>query len=233
MNRRSLPVLLPLLLVCLGCPTNESKTALVPADPFGQTPPAEGVTRASFAPAALQAAARVDATGRKLLAANPQLGIQPLFRTIGAPDPEIFHRGTVEVDMTEGLVNQCATEGQLAAVLSQELGKMIAERETLAGPQTRKPEGLPPIDVPIGNDNAGSFGPADQLHRAELAGYDRKRREREAASGPPDPQQLARTYLTKAGYPPGDLDAIKPLLAAAAENRTFARQILPAAPPPK
>jgi hypothetical protein len=232
MKGRVLCFLVPFLLLPLGCPSADSRTSLVPSDPFDHSPPAEAVTRTSYAQASLETAARVDSTGRKILATNPQLGIQPLFRTIGAPQPEIFHRGTFEVDVTEGLANQCITEGQLAAVLCQELGKMIAEREALAGPQARKPQGLPPLEVPVGSDNAGSFGPADQMHRAELAAYDKERRQRAAAATPPDPQALARTYLTKAGYPPGELDAAKPLLAAAAENRTFTRQIVPASTPP-
>src|SRR5262249_39695897 len=78
------------------------------------------------------APARVDAGGRQLLAANPQVGAKPLFHTIGAPQPEVFHRGTSDVWVTEGLVRQCATDGQLAALLCLELGKMVAEREAAA-----------------------------------------------------------------------------------------------------
>jgi len=183
--------------------------------------------RPALAPASLQAAARVDSLGRKIVAANPQLGVQPLFRTIGATQPEIFHQGTAEVDITEGHVKQCPSDGQLAAVLAMELGKMISEREAFAGPQTRAPEHEPPMDVRIGSDNAGAFGPADQLHRAELAKYDKERRQRATgAASPLDPQALARAYLVKAGFTAADLDAAAPLLHAAAENNTFAKQLL-------
>jgi hypothetical protein len=212
----------------IGCVSWEANTTLVPSNPFGSLPPPQ-TAHPALAPASLQAAARVDGLGRKILAANPQTGVEPLFRTIGAPQPEIFHRGTVEVDITEGLVNQCPSDGQLAAVLALELGKMISDREAVAGPQARTSEREPPMEVRIGSDNGGAFGPADQLHRAELAKYDKERRQRAAgAATPPDPQVLARGYLLKAGYTAADLDAAAPLLHSAAENNTFAKQLLSA-----
>src|SRR5436853_370952 len=54
-----------------------------------------------LAPASTEAAGRVDAIGRRILAANPQAGARPMFRTIGAPQPELFHRGTSDVYVTE------------------------------------------------------------------------------------------------------------------------------------
>jgi hypothetical protein len=38
---------------------------------------------------------------------------------------------------------------------------------------------------------------------------------------------LARIYLTKAGFAATELDAVTPILRAAAENNTFAKQITP------
>jgi hypothetical protein len=232
MNRWSLPIL-PALLLGAGCVMQESTTELVTPNPFTNSPGATAVTRVSFSPASMSAASRVDAMGRNVVAANPQLGLKPLFRTIGAPEPEIFHRGTVEVDVTEGLVKQCATDGQLAGVLLLELAKMVGEREAAAGPRARVPDRLPPIDIPVGNDYGGSFGSADQLHRAELAKFEKESRQR-AASGPFDPQAVARSCLTKAGYAPTDLDTVLPILGAAADNRTFAKQMgsQPAITPP-
>ncbi len=228
MRRARLALWLPLAGLTAGCFTTDAPLMLVTANPFGTPLPTPPLAKASFAPAPVEAAARVDTLGRKILAANPQLGVRPLFRTIGAPQPEIFHVGTSAIDLTEGLVNQCLTEAQLAAVLCHELGKMIAEREELAGPEVRAPERLPPIEVRIGNDNAGSFGPPDQTHLAELARFERERRQRalQAALPPPNPQTLARIYLTKAGYSEGALEAVAPLLQAAAENNSFAKQLL-------
>ena len=223
------PTLLILPIFCLtatSCVSPEMKTTLVPSNPFGSAPPPQA-TRPALLPASLQAAARADSVGRRVVTANPQLGIQPLFRTIGAPQPEIFHQGTTEVDITEGLVNQCSSDGQLAAVLALELAKMVSERESLAGPAVRAPEHEPPMEVRVGSDSGGVFGPADQLHRAELAKYDKERRQRAAnAATPLDPLGLARGYLTKAGFPAADLDTATPILTSAGDNHTFAKQLL-------
>jgi predicted Zn-dependent protease len=209
-----------------GCLSSASPTALVPANPFNPPPAAPAVSKADMPPAPIEAAARVDRVGRQVVAANKQLGLSPLFRTIGAPQPEVFHLGTTEIDVTEGLVNLCQTEGQLAAVLCGELGKMVAEREARAGPQTRSPEREPPLEVRVGNDNAGSFGSADQTRLAELGLFEQKRRKSESqAQASPNPAVLARQYLVRAGYAEKDFDAVTPLLRAAAENKTFARQL--------
>jgi hypothetical protein len=183
----------------------------------------------------LASAARVDTLGRKLLVANPQLGMKPMFRTIGAPEPEVFHHGTTELNITEGLVKQCTTEGQLAAVLSMELAKMVGEREIAAGPRARVPDRTPPLDVPVGNDYGGSFGSSDQVHRAELAKYEKELKKKAESAASFDPQALARGYLTNAGFAPTELDEVHAILSGAADNRTFAKQfgstVLPAAPP--
>jgi hypothetical protein len=219
----------PILLLAAGCVWEEPRTALVVDNPFGYQPASPPATRTAYAPSSIRVAALVDSVGRKIVNANPQLGMDPQFRTIGAPQPEIFHRGVVEVLVTEGLAQQCATEGQLAAALCLELGKMVAARDALA--QTRVPEKSPPAEVAIGNDNAGAFGPADQLHRAELAKYEAERRRKIAfAQQTADPRLLALSYLTKAGYPASDLDAAAPLLQAASENTSFAKQLGTASP---
>jgi hypothetical protein len=231
MMRACFTACVPVLLATAGCLSESNKTTLVPASPFGQpvvTPPR---THASYAPANTEAAARVDTLGRKLLAANPQAGVKPVFRTIGAPQPEVFHSRTAEIDITEGLVTRCKTDAELAAVLCVELGKMVAEREALAGPQARSPDREPPEEVRIGNDNAGAFGPADETHLAELGKFEKEhRRPIGPPPPPPDPQTLARTYLTKAGYEDKDLEAAAPLLQAAAANSTFERQFTPRPP---
>ena len=229
MVRPILPLLPIFFVMAAGCLSQPASPALVPSNPFGGSP-LPATARLPLVPASLEAAARVDGLGRRLVNANGRLGIQPLFRTIGAPQAEIFHQGTSEVDITEGLVKQCVTDGQLVAVLAVELGKMVSEREAFAGPRTRAPDQEPPMDVRVGSDNAGAFGPADQLHRAEIAKYDKERRQRAInAAAPPDPQTLARAYLLRSGYTGGELEAAAPLLRSAAENNTFAKQLL--APP--
>lgn len=230
MVRPGVSLLLSVVLAA-GCVSQESQTPLVSSNPFGNPPPVVPRTAASYAPAPTELAARVDLLGRKLLAANPQAGVQPIFRTIGAPQAEIFHNGTIEIDITSGLVQQCTTEGQLAAVLCHELGKMVSEREVVAGPAVRRPERRPPIDVPVGNDNAGSFGPPDETRLAELAKFDRERRVTQAAPLlPPDPDKLARIYLGRAQFAETELDQAAPLLRAAAGNAAFEKQMTSPAP---
>jgi hypothetical protein len=187
----------------------------------------------NVAPASTEAAARVDALGRRIIAANRHAGIDPrslMFLTIGAPQPEIFHRGTNDIYITEGLVRQCATDGQLAAVLCIEVGKMVSEREALTPTSVRQPERLPPIDPRVGTDAVGGIGP-DQTRLRELADLDKERRERRQTLPPPDPRALARVYLLRTGYHDDDLAAAEPLLQAARSNSAFEKQMsAPGAP---
>src|SRR5687768_2038812 len=104
------------------------KTALVSNNPFGAEAPPTTKAKANYAPASQEVSLRVDKIGRDVLTANPQIGLKPLFATIGAPQPEVFHVDNRLVYVTEGLVKQCRSEAELAAVLSAELGKMVAER---------------------------------------------------------------------------------------------------------
>jgi hypothetical protein len=194
----------------------------VPDNPFAAPTPAPQVTRTALAPGSKEAADRVSAVGKKILDANLKLGCRPMFITIGGPQPEVFHRETSAVFITEGLVKQCATEAQLAAVLCHELGKMVSEREAVAGARGRSLESAPPPEMRVGNDGGGAYGAADLTRLAELGKYEQARRK--APALPPDPQVLARTYLTNAGFAPGELDAAESLLHAAAGNSTFEKQ---------
>ncbi len=191
--------------------------------------PAPGAPPA-VAPASTEAAARVDTVGRRILAANPQVGAKPMFLTIGAPEPEIFHRGTEHIYITEGLVRQCASDGQLAAVLCAELGKMVSEREALAPASVRQPNRPPPIDTGIGKDAGWGTAP-DQTRLAELANADRERRQRRAPPPPPDPQALARVYLLRAGFHDDDQTTVTPLLRAANSHSAFEKQMGRTSPP--
>jgi hypothetical protein len=222
MLRRCLPLGVLFLTAALGC-VGDDPNFLVPVNPFSNGPAPVTPTSASSAlPPSAESATRVALVGQKILAANQQMGLRPVFRTIGAPTDEVFHRGTTDVTITEGLVKKCTTEAQLAAVLGQELGKMAAERGT-AGGVFHPTERDPAMQMPIGGEGLGSRGPADLTYLAELAPYDRERRR--VAASPPDPQALARSMLIKAGYAPADLDAAKPLLDAAAENNTLEKQM--------
>lgn len=175
-------------------------------------------------PAATGTAARVDSVGRQLVAANPQIGARPLFHTVGAPHPEVFHRGTSDVFVTEGLVNRCANDSQLAAVLSIEIGKMVREREAAVPDAVRARNALPPIDDRLGMDDRLG-GTSDSANWKEEVDYDRQRKAQHKKLRLPEPSQLARDYLAKAGYSPTDLDAIQPLLQDAVARNLIEKQL--------
>src|SRR5262249_9704205 len=133
-----------LLLAASGCFWEDGKPTLVSADPFRAGPHLPPPQRVAHAPATEETARRVTLGGGKGLTSNRQTGRPPLFIAIGSPQLDIFHREGRAVWVTEGLVRQCKTDGQLAAVLCQELGKMVAEREALASPAARVPDRGPP-----------------------------------------------------------------------------------------
>src|SRR5205823_3745186 len=163
---RSLAVL-PLLAAALagGClpteflqpDTHTEGAAAVPTSPFGAPPQNAAPVFSAKPPPSSSAtlAVKVDEIGQRLLTCNPKLGMVPLFLTIGSPQPEMFHQGTVAVYITEGLVRQCKNEAELAALLSVELGRMVSERETMASPETRNPPKQSAMAIPMGN--AGQF----------------------------------------------------------------------------
>jgi hypothetical protein len=239
MARRLLPALLSLLPLAAGCAElngfdwekplggagGKDATPLVSANPFqnaGSTPtPSRSL---SCPPATAEAATRVTQVGQKILAANPQLGVRPLFVTVGAPSNEVFHHGTGSITITEGLVKQCSSDGQLAAVLCSELGKMMAEREAARALETRKAPRYAPMDVRVGNDSIGPFGPADKTDLADRLKVDRDFAA-SAALSPPDPLALAQSYLIKAGFTGSELAAVGPLLRSADKNSRLETQL--------
>jgi hypothetical protein len=205
-------------------PDNSTPSAaLVPSSPFG-TPAPVTTTSASARPACTNSdiVIKVDEIGRKLIAANASLGIKPAFTTVGEPQAEIFHRETAAVFVSEGLVRKCKTEGQLAAILSMELGRMISERESSVNPAIRNPEKPPPLTLAMGN--AGQFSGLESIQQAEIAQLDRDRRRPSKKYVPPDPQVLARGYLDAAGFDTRELDNVAPFLQEAERNYIMEKQ---------
>jgi len=206
----------------------DKPTSLVHNNPFGAEPPPAASTRASYAPAGEETARRVDKVGKDLIEANKQIPVRPLFGTIGVQEIEVFHVGMNMVYVTEGLVKQCKTNAELAAVLSAELAKMVAEREAHLSPELRNPDRMPPIRLPQGN-NVGSDG--NMTAMAELAKFEASNR-RTSAQAPAriDPMKLASGYLEKAGFQTTDLEAVGPILQAAEKNVALERHFKGAAP---
>jgi hypothetical protein len=226
------PLLGGLLLLAAGCFADD-KPPLVAPSPFGPTAQVPGATRLVNAPApepTQEVALRVAAVGKKVQDANPQIAMSVTFTTVGAPHPEAFHRALganfqgCQVIVSEGIVRQCRTDGQLAAVLALELGKAVSEREAQVPASARMAEPGLPIDVPVGNDVRGPFGASDMTRLAELAKRDRQRPRPEAPPPPPVPEVLARGYLSRAGFAASDLTDVLPLLRQAEDHGALERQ---------
>ena len=213
--RSDLSIVWPLIVSLLavgGCLPEDGGLATVSTGLSDDAPQDTPAGHLLHAPATEQAAKRVLQVGGQILVSNPNLGVKPVFTTIGAPGEEIFHQDDKVVFITEGLVRECDTDGKLAAVLCHELGKMEAERHERAAPPR---DSGPPMAAPVGTDYGGAFGPPDGTRAMELAVYERKRlKEQEAAAAPLDADAAARALLEKAGGNVADLQAVAPLLRA-------------------
>jgi hypothetical protein len=224
MARFALVLGLLMLSGCFPMPLTEADRAmaLVSNNPFGAEAPPAAPTRANYAPGDQELTKRVIKAGNELLTANPQIALRPLFATIGVEQMEIFHVDTSLVYVTAGLVKQCRSNAELAAVLAAELGKMVAEREAKVGPDARSPEKLAPIRLQGGNGLQGRD--TDMTAVAELAKFEKANPKTPPRNLPrPDPTRLARAYLEKAGYQAADLDTVNPLLQAAERNVALER----------
>jgi hypothetical protein len=210
---RSLVGVSSILVMVSGCLPSQENLEVVAANPFGNPPTVAVPVRVSYAPASVEASLRVDRVVRQVLAANNDIGLRPRFATDGAPQVEVTYPDRNDVHLTEGLVKRCATDGQLAAVICMELGKLVAEREALASPG-RNTWTSPPLEVPIGN--ASQFNAPDQTHLVELARYEQERKARKRIAL--DPRALARQYLERAGFAATELDAATAALRPAKDT---------------
>ncbi len=157
-----------------------------------------------------QTGQRLEEVGRDLLAANPFPGVEPLFHLVGVKDLMLFHRGPGELFISEGLVDRCRTDEQLAAVLCSELGKMKTEK--LAARR-------------VGQDRDG-FPEKDSTTPSP-----KRPAEPQIEAG--DPGQHARELLSGAGIDPVELDRVTALLREAEKNDTLRKQMAGSAPAPQ
>jgi hypothetical protein len=226
MARRVWCVWGPLVLAACGCVPDEELTTVPSGGPLARStslaPP--DLYHLPHAPATEAVAARVGEVGRKVLTANHELKQQPVFFTLGVEHEELFHQGDGQVYITEGLARKCKTEGQLAALLCMELGRMAVERERLASPAARQAASRPPADVPVGGDYRTSFGGPDQTRLMELYKYDSQKRKPDEPPLP-RPEAVARAYLIRAGYSDQDLAAAAPLLRDAEDHVALEKQL--------
>jgi hypothetical protein len=202
-------VCLLLLAGCLPTLPEDPPTQQVAATPFAE-PRQAAPTRVSYAPASQETSFRVVMVKDKLIGENPQVGIKPNVIAIASADPEIFHVGMHHIYITEGLARQCQSEGQLAAILAFELGRMIAEREATVSDEVRQPERQLPIQLPIGS--TGNARDRDPTNYIEMAQHEKLYPKHPPKLVRPNPQLIAREVLERAGYQRTDLDAAMPIL---------------------
>jgi len=189
-----------LAIVLLGCDLPSQRSLLVPE---GHT--IEGFQRAytpSGTPATEAAAKRTLGIAQKIYDANTQMPVQPTILTIGRPEKAIFHEGYgglngSRIYITEGLINACKTDDQLAAVLCVQLGKIMAERAERSGANVEDQARLT-IDERLSRESDRGFGSADGTRLMEIAKRQQQARERKLKA---DPTQCAETYLRRANYP--------------------------------
>ncbi|MFM8273693.1 MAG: hypothetical protein ACKODX_15385 [Gemmata sp.] len=172
---------------------------------------------------ALPVAERVEALGRKIIAQNTFTGIEPLIFTVGVKESVLFHRGTEELYISEGLVAKCRTDAELAAVLCAEMGQMVAERRAAKGlgrdvdPIRSADHGASPV--------LGGGTPVDLGRQAELAMHEKRHPRAGAKADEVDARKTARDLLTGAGFEPGELDRVEPLLKQSDRGEKLRKQM--------
>lgn len=202
-----------------GCIPERRTSDYVPDDPVLASPSTQVVQ------ANTEACTRVFGLGQRILSSNKDLPSRIVFRAAGQPTPEIFHQGSSSIVITQKMIEMCKTDGELAAVLCLELGKMAAERIALSPTETWDPEIRQPIDPGPMRDVAGVANNIDPMRLAERAMYEEDQKRSRQGRRLPDPSQLARGYLHRAGFSPDELDRIKPILRAAADHSSLERQM--------
>ena len=178
----------------------------------------------------LATAERVETIGRKIIAQNTFTGIEPLFHTIGVPEAMLFHEGPERLMISEGLVKQCKTDGELAAVLCTELGKMTAER-TGARRVGADRDSFPEIGIPTGSGLAG--GTPDDPARAAERAFQEKQRSKQAGRESVGSTLSAADLMRGAGFDPAELDRVAPLLKQTDRGLAIKKQLSGSAPAPR
>ena len=179
---------------------------------------------AKVTPASVQTAERVETLGRRIMGQNPFTGLDPMFHTVGVKETVLFHRGTAELFISQGLVELCKTEPELAAVLCAELGKMMAEKRR-AATVGKDRDTIPDVALP----GADGF---DGTRAAEVARQQPKQH-RPFTADETNADALARSLLRGAGYDPAVLDRVQPLLRQSQRGDDIRKQMAGTAPAPK
>lgn len=213
-------LLIGFLSAAAGCLSDEQKLTTVPNSPFGKSPRTQTASFKQAPKATQEMSLKVDGVGKKLVAANPRIDQKVVFWVIGVPQEEIFHQTQNDVStvfITEGLAKQCKTDGELAAVLSEELGRLTSEQLVQARPARKRVPSYLTSTPPIGNDIGGAISGADRTGDMLVGHFEKEIQQNRPTlpATPPPPETLARTFLSRAGFDPKNLDTVGPLLRKA------------------
>ena len=179
--------------------------------------------------ASVEAAVRVNKIGLQLSSGSPFIGIEPNFDTIGTTEPELFHRDSTGLFITEGLVNLCRKDEELAAVLAHEMGLMAAEMRRTD--RMKRPDPLP--SMTWGKpDGSTDMNPGRDMYLADFEKNVRKPSER-SMWPVTDAKKIARQILTDAGYAEKWLDDAQPILKQANRTQEVAKQLGGRSAPPR
>ncbi len=170
------------------------------------------------------AAARVDQMGRQILSANLFCGVDTSFQLIGNDEPLLFHRGQESVFISDSLVNRCASDEQLAAVLCHELAKMVAEKRNAA----RMGYAEPLMNVTQTNNGEMGGITGDQFRLAELAAIEKRTPKSvvdRVLSETTDPKKIAVELLKTTGIEESHYADVSTLLKGVNKNRDVIQQL--------
>jgi hypothetical protein len=172
--------------------------------------------------AQIEVAERVETLGRKIIAQNSFTGIEPMFFAVGVPESVLFHRGPDELFISEGLVKQCKTEAELAAVLCSELGQMVAEKRAVRRVGADR-DAISDTSLPGGASVSGG-NQYDPVRAAEL-GYRDKQPKPPPPIAPADAAKASADLMKGSGYDPAVLEQIQPLLKQSDRGAALRKQM--------
>ena len=204
----------PAALLCLalgltGC-AKDGRDGFAFRNPFQSD---RGPDPDALPPGSTLAATRVNAVGAAIAAKNEAaVGVKPIFFTMGVREVEISHNKSGMVILSEGLVERCPSDIELAAVICHELGKMAAERGTGRNGSTE------PSGPRLTRDVVGGTYEPDLTRLAEDAKFERRGLKGTGRDPRPDPRALGETFFVQAGYRADDYGRMDALVREAEDN---------------
>jgi hypothetical protein len=218
-------------LISVGC-TTDSATSV---RKFLGWDDSKSPSMPKYPTATVQVAERVENLGVKIVSMTPSIELDTtkiFFSTIGIPESALFHRGPEHLFISEGLVNKCKSEEELAAVLCTELGQMVADKRAAKKAGAERDAAIPDVALPGGSQvMTGGGTPADTGRMAEI-GFE-QRRPKTPVYDPIDGMKQARILMRNAGYDIALLDQVQPLIKESDRGALVRKQMSGSAPAPK